>query len=326
MSEDQKPYLPLGVGIHADVNEKRYHEDPCAVPSLSASIAKLLIGQSAFHGWAAHPRLGGMVLEEEDEKEAAHLTQGTLMHKLLLGKGAEIDICEEDSWRKNTAKELREKAQAEGRIPCLRAQFDRAEKLRDAVTGQLEDLGLDRVFRTGLREVVVVWEDEGVLCRAMIDNLIIDETAGRAEIWDCKTTGKSAHPTACAKYISGMGYDIQRAFYRRAVEVRRPDLAGRIDFRFVFVEMGKPHAITPIDQDGTGAHIGVSKMGRALAMWRNCLAAGKWPGYTSQAVPVTRSITPNWAMTEEMETPEPSRVPSKQEQETYFAELASKNK
>ena len=32
-----------------------YHADPCEVPSLSASIASLLVNRSPFHAWSAIP-------------------------------------------------------------------------------------------------------------------------------------------------------------------------------------------------------------------------------------------------------------------------------
>ena len=48
----------LDAGIH-DIPPREYHADPCPAPSLSRSIAKLLVERSPAHAYAAHPRLGG---------------------------------------------------------------------------------------------------------------------------------------------------------------------------------------------------------------------------------------------------------------------------
>ena len=34
-----------------------YHADPCPGPSLSSSVAKLMLDRSPLHAWHAHPRL-----------------------------------------------------------------------------------------------------------------------------------------------------------------------------------------------------------------------------------------------------------------------------
>jgi hypothetical protein len=41
-----------------DVSTAEYHADPCAQPSLSASIARELIHKSPLHAWQVHPKLG----------------------------------------------------------------------------------------------------------------------------------------------------------------------------------------------------------------------------------------------------------------------------
>ena len=44
-------------GIHVWSHEE-YLSDPCPEPSLSRSIADILMAQSPLHAWCAHPRLG----------------------------------------------------------------------------------------------------------------------------------------------------------------------------------------------------------------------------------------------------------------------------
>src|SRR6185503_15222345 len=91
-----------------------YHNDPCETPSLSASIAKLLIDKSPMHAHAAHPRFGGEKYESSAAQDA-----GTLIHRLLLGAGKDIETIDADDYRTNAAKAARDAAKAAGRIPVL---------------------------------------------------------------------------------------------------------------------------------------------------------------------------------------------------------------
>src|SRR5579872_4947779 len=46
-------------GIY-DVSQQEYHADPVVMPSLSCSIARILIRQTPSHAYHAHPRFGGV--------------------------------------------------------------------------------------------------------------------------------------------------------------------------------------------------------------------------------------------------------------------------
>jgi hypothetical protein len=50
-------------GYHR-INAEKYHADPCVVPSLSSSIAKILLRESARKAWFSHPRLNPDSLRE----------------------------------------------------------------------------------------------------------------------------------------------------------------------------------------------------------------------------------------------------------------------
>ena len=56
-----------------------------------------------------------------------------MAHRVLLENSwAGVAICEEDSWRKNVAKELKDAAREAGQIPILRKQFDQIEAMVEA--------------------------------------------------------------------------------------------------------------------------------------------------------------------------------------------------
>ena len=53
-------------GIYG-MSEDCYHADPADAPSLSASIAKILIAETPLHAWTAHPKLNPNFVREEKD-------------------------------------------------------------------------------------------------------------------------------------------------------------------------------------------------------------------------------------------------------------------
>ena len=273
-------------GFH-EMTAGRYHSDPVIQPSLSSSCAKEMLSRSPLHAWFKHPRLGGAKDEDEEEtveKSSKAKETGTLMHRLLLNAGADIVVCPFDSWRKADAKAMCDEIKLAGNIPVLPPALELAQARAATVRKRLDDMGYDYVFRDGLKECVIVWQEKDIWLRAMIDNLIIDEDSRTAEIFDLKTTAKSAHPSACSNLIRSLGYDLSKAFYERAVAAVRPDLNGRIKFRWIFAEVEEPNAVTPVEINGEWATIAYSKCDRAINLWRACMQTDKWPAYTNELV------------------------------------------
>src|SRR6478736_1784528 len=111
-------------GFYHDLTEAQYHADPAPIPSLSSSCAKTLVQKSPMHAYAEHPRLGAAHREDTDEMDF-----GSLAHRLLLGKGAEIAELSSDSWRGKEAAAFWDKAKAEKKIPVLSKNLVRAESM-----------------------------------------------------------------------------------------------------------------------------------------------------------------------------------------------------
>jgi len=253
-----------------------------------------------MHAYAEHPRLGATHKEDTDEMDF-----GSLAHRLLLGKGAEIAELKADSWRGGEATKFWDKAKSEGKIPCLSKNLVRAESMAGVLLSQMADVGLGHVFdpanKDAKSEVAAFWQEGDAWCRALMDRLIIDHSNKRAHIFDIKTMSQSAHPRACAARIASMGYDIQKSHYVRAVETLLPDFAGRVSFTFIFVETVAPFAITPIQLDGEWSAVGQSRWERALSKWQECTANNHWPGYASETL---RLEAPKWALSQEIDAGE----------------------
>lgn len=265
-----------------DMPAERYHADPCVEPSLSNSIAQVLLDASPRHAWLAHPRLNPAF----EREESARLDLGTVAHTLLLGKGRDLVEVDADAWTTKAAKERRDAARAAGRTPILTKDADRARAMERAAREQLALIeGAERAFHPldGLAETVLVWRDiAGPWCRTMIDWTSTDETV----VWDYKTTSASAHPAGLGRRIADMGYEVQAAFIERGSIQINPAFAGRLAFRFVFQEIDPPYLLSVVELDAAGLEIGRKKVAWAMETWRRCLSTGNWPGYPARIATV----------------------------------------
>lgn len=270
-------------GIHT-LTADEYHSDPADQPSLSASIAHLLTSRSPLHAWTAHPRLNPEFARQEESKYDV----GTCAHALLLeGKPMEevARVVYLDSWRTKAAKELRDEARAEGKIPLL-------EKDADAVLGMLGAARSQLVaheasptpFADGKPEQTLIWEEDGITCRALVDWLHEDQRV----IYDLKTTSASANPESWSRTCFQIGADVQTAFYLRGLQ----QLTGiHAEMRYVVVETYPPYALSINSLSPAALEVGRAKVKRAMELWRECLANDSWPGYPSR---VAYAELPAW--------------------------------
>lgn len=264
-----------------------YFADPCEQPSLSASIAHEIDHRSALHAYSRHPRLGGV-----PRADTKSFDMGTLAHALLLGEGKDVAVVDADDWRTKAAQILRNEARAAGKVPILCAEYEAAEKAADALRARFADFG---IVLDGDSEVTAFWgedsDDAGpVQCRGMLDHIKLPV------IYDLKSC-RSAHPSACQKHSDSYGYAIQRAAYVSAIENNRPELAGRVDFIFVFFELEPPFAVTPVRLSGEFRELGERRWQRAVNVWGRCLRDNHWPGYVDK---ITDIHPPPWALLDDM--------------------------
>lgn len=272
------------------VSIEEYHNDPCEEISLSASIGKLMVDRSPAHAYSAHPRLGGVRFESTKAQDA-----GSLIHRLLLGKGAEIVEVHADSYRTKAAQDLRDACKAQGRIPVLSETLAEA---REAATALQERLASFGILLHGESEVAVEWDepvflaDGTVKCRAMFDHVIRSE----GMVFDLKKIA-NAHPDAVARAMVTYAYDVQEAAYRSAFTAVYPEWVGREDFLFLFLEMEPPYAVLPVRTDGQFRAMGEKRWQRAVSTWRHCRRDNFWPGYSTEPI---RISPPAWAAAKEL--------------------------
>lgn len=271
-----------------DVTSEEYFDDPCEVPSLSQSIAHTLITKSPAHAWLRHPKLGN-----QPRPPTSATNDGSIIHRLLLGKGTEVCVISGfDDFRKKAAQEARDEAIAKGLIPMLEQRYEGILAAAAQLRRNIASYGIEL---DGASEVPVEWREPGnigdVLCRGLLDHLVLE----RGTIYDVKKI-VSADLRTCARHAIEYGYDIQYAAYTSAVEKLRPDLSGRIDYVWLFCEIEPPYAVVPARPDGALRELGERRWSRAVTLWEDCLARDFWPTYTRT---ITTIEAPTWALAQE---------------------------
>jgi hypothetical protein len=268
-----------------------YHRDPCDVPSLSSSIAHLLVKKTPAHARWAHPRLN----PDFERKEKANFDLGNMAHAVLLENTYErIVVVEADSWRTKAAQQERDDAYGQGFTPILRKDYDRLTLAIDSIRAQVAERTYDPpLFTDGKPEQTLVWEERGVWCRALVDWLRDDFSV----IDDLKTTSASANPVIWSKrQLEQIGADVQFAFYRRGVRA----LKGKDPvFRWMVAELEPPFPISVVSLDPSWIDLADLKVDRAIERWRHCMETETWPGYPE---PIYYAEPPAWVEYEFLET------------------------
>lgn len=264
-------------GVYS-ITDEQYHADCCAVPSLSSSVAKVLIDQTPLHAWFAHPRLNPHFEAEEN----GTFDLGRAGHDLILRGESGVVVIDADDFRTKAAREARDAAYKAGKTPLIRAKWDRVKGMEEAVRRQL---ALHRqaadAFRGGKPEQTLIWREGAVWCRAKLDWL----PASGNVFHDLKTT-TDANPARWERRAFEIGADMQSGFYRRGIKA----VLGIDDpvFRFVVVENDLPHALSVIELDPAALDLADRKAQAAIRLWGECVEADRWPAYP----PVIHHIGP----------------------------------
>lgn len=283
MSEQQRFVAPR-VGIVTDLDPAVYHADPCETPSLSASIANVLVSKSPAHARLVHPRFGGRSKVATDAMD-----RGSLIDCLLLGgesrigvikakKVKELEAYDAPDLKTDFAQAHKEELRALGLVPVLRHKLDEARFAVDAIRSRFAEFAIDE---RGETQVALFWieiahDGTEVPCRALLDR--VNRTTGL--IQDLKTVA-SAHPNDLPRHIDTFGHDIQQSAYTSALGAALPDLVGRVKFEWLFCETDAPYAVTPMLPDGSMRELGAVKWQHAVNLWARCMRTGKWPAYVT---------------------------------------------
>lgn len=273
-------------GLFDNIPEHDYHQD-CVepMPSLSNSIAKLLVGRSPRHAAHKHPRLNLKWRADEQEPTRAQ-DIGVAAHKMILGKGMTIDVLPFDDFRKKVAQEARDISRAAGRVPILEDDMDSVRLLAEAAMDQLESTSLAGYFDApGRSEVTMIWRDVGgIWCRGRLDRLpdaALD--GGHITIADLKTTAGSAHPDDWQSIAFEKAFDVQSVMYPRGLRALVPSIRT-VEFKFAVLEQTPPYGLSIVEFSGQAIEEAHQLVELAMGMWATCIKLGRWPGYEEAVV------------------------------------------
>lgn len=260
-----------------DMSDADYQSDPCEEISLRSSLAWKLIGKGST---PAHAAYGCSRLNPDYQPlNKKYFNIGKVAHALLLGKGTDYAIVHEDSYRTKDARQMRDQILAAGKTPLLDAEAAQVRAMAKAAHSQIKLLveagTIERSpFDVERSEKVIVWRDNGTLCRAMLDGLAVDHDI----VSEYKTEGESAAPEAWQWKARKMGYIFRLAFYRRGLEALK--LAFSPQFHVFVQETEPPYLLAMYRIDDELIAMEDERVRQAMKIWRRCLETNNWPGYS----------------------------------------------
>lgn len=269
-------------GYHV-MTADEYHADPCVEPSLSNSIAQILLRESPRKAAFSHPRLNPAYKPEEEGK----FDIGTAVHAMLLEGVDKMFVCNFDDWRKKEAREQRDEARAMGQLPILAHQADGIHAMRTAALAFIAESEIAEYWSQAESEITAIWQEDETWLRCRFDRI----TKNHRCAIDYKST-TDASPEAFSRQLVRMGYHWQDAFYRRAVRA----LDGK-DPAFVFLAQSiePPYECSLHGCDPALREIADADIERAIEQWRYCIDAKYWPSYDGR---IHWTIPTTWQMKE----------------------------
>jgi hypothetical protein len=277
--------VDLAPGVH-ELTDEQYFGPALASTTLSSTGARELLkpgGPARFR----HAIDNG-TLEVRREFDLGHA-----VHTLTLGSGPEpVEFAgtgaDPEAWRKDADKAAVQALRDAGKVPLRPSDFAAAHAMTAAV--KAHPLAA-KLLVGGEPERTLIWEDPetGVMCRAKVDWL---RGSGMVDL----KTAESAAPDALSKAAHNYGYAVQAPFYLRGFRALRPTGLTPY-FVHIAVEKAPPYLVHVNQLTERAIAWGDRQVSEALAIYRDCTAAGVWPGYPTDEI--TDIDLPAWVRTEE---------------------------
>lgn len=263
------------------MSAEKYHADPCVVPSLNCSVAKIILRESARKAWFSHPRLNPAFAQKEESK----FDIGQASHAMLLEGANVIESCDFPDWRTKEARTARDNARAIGKIPLLRRHRDDVVAMVAAAEAFIQHSEIADYWPEGDSELVGIALEDGIWLRCRFDRI----AKNRRFIVDYKTT-EDVSPEVFSRQITRMGYDLQEAFYRRVARI-----LGATGPRFVFLAQSvePPYECTLHGCDPALQEIADTEVEHAMHLWRVCSSTKAWPSYGPR---IHWALPTNWQL------------------------------
>lgn len=256
-------------------------------PAISASGLKL-IAQSPMHYWDKY-----INPDREPEEQTEAQLIGSATHCAVL-EPHEFDnrytvIPEGLDRRTKEGKAAFEAVIATGKTPL---KFDAMKDIR-AMQASAHAHPISRVIWGKMApkfEQEFYFELDGTLAK-MKPDLIIEpcDQFPSGLIIDLKTT-TDASPAEFGRAVWNMDMAIQAAFYQRGFYSQHQTVP---EFLWLAQEKKRPYLCAYYSATQDVIDYGIREYTRLLAIYRECLSTGTWPGYSNQVTPLT---LPAWAL------------------------------
>ena len=252
------------------MDDRTYH----GLPRLSASGAKTLLKSPARYRWE----------REHPAKPTAAMEFGTLLHCLVLEPQVFAEryaVAPAFDRRTKDGKFAAEQWAADnaGKIGVSSADMDKAHAMAYAV----EQSGAGDLMTGGRFEVPVLWERDGVPCKAKLD-CVTDQA-----IIDLKTTSADDED-GLQRAAWQFGYHISAAAYIEAARVLTGKELPKI---FVFVSSTAPHDVVLMEAGADFVEFGAALWDKAVRTYAACVEFDDWPGLAANCTGKLKP--PRWA-------------------------------
>lgn len=240
-----------------------------AHPALSSSGARDLLPPHcpAYYRWRRdHPQT------------RPNFELGHAAHKHALGVGPELVLVDRDRWDTDAVKAKVAEIRGRGAIPLKREPYEGVQAMAAALRAHpMAGPLLNPTI--GWPEQSLFWTDgpTGVARRARLDWRTQTHTH-RAIIVDYKTT-TSAAPEHLQRAIHAYGYHQQGAWYLDGAQALGLADADAV-VQLIFQEKTPPYLVNVVQLDAPAVRIGRALNRQALDVYRECVASGRWPGYS----------------------------------------------
>lgn len=289
--EVEAPEVPLvevaGPGVYGDMSFEQY----LARPELSSTDLLQLVEECpAMFRWnKANPM--------PPKKE---FDFGSVAHKLILGEGKQIEVLKDakgrgfDDFRTGAAREAKQAAYGEGKIPILEKDYAYAQ----AMAWQVQHHPLAAALLTdGRPEQSAFWKDPrthvGMRCRF---DWLRETRDARMVLPDYKTTSKGLDLLSLERAIYEHGYHQRLAHYRDGAIVL--GLGDETTVISVIFQMTKPPFLVRVVQfTPEMIKLGRARNRAAVDTYLECTAANDWPAYPD----IAHVALPGWAENRDQE-------------------------
>lgn len=200
---------------------------------------------------------------------------GTLFHLAVLEPDRFTSLVRVIDGHRGTkaVKDAVMEAEAEGKIVCKGAEFEKILMMKEALHRDRRSSEL--INQQGVAESSIFWNDKhtNVLCRARPDWFI----PSLGVIADLKTFS-DIDSYSLERQIARMKYHVQAAFYLRAIESLTHQQTQSTDFVNIFVTTEEPFLARACPMSPAFLELGERFLDTHLPYYRDCLEKNEWPG------------------------------------------------